>query len=508
MVDVVVVIDVVDLVNVVDLVDVVDVVNVVDLVDLVDLVDVVDVINLVDLVDLVDLAGLVHVVDMVDLIRLTISEQDMSATALFGNTSALGGSSGGNKHLVEFRAGRMTRKGRMVHPDKRKGLLYVYQGEDSLMHFCWKDRTTGEVEDDLLIFPDDCEFVRVNECTTGRVYVLKFKSFSKKYFFWMQEPKTDKDDEYCRRINEALNNPPTSGGRGGGGSGAQDGELQNLLNNMSQQQLMQLFGAGQISGLSSLLGTMGNNSSSSGNSSTRPSAGSGGSSRGGSAPRTTEAPASRTTTTTRARDVPAPTATPPNTAAATQTKSGQIFLSDLKRYFSALGTPPPDGEGASGASSASGAGAGAGAVAAAGGARVDLAEALASPEVVAVASAPDNAQRLQPHLPPAPPEGTQDDVRTTLLSPQFAQAANQFSSALSSGQMGPVMSQFGLAPEAVAAASTGDMHAFLKSLEDATPAVDKRKDEADKDKPKEELTNKPADKKADKKDDDAEMSLD
>lgn len=110
----------------------------------------------------------------------------MSATALFGNTSGLGGSSGGNKHLVEFRAGRMTLKGRMVHPDKRKGLLYVYQGEDSLMHFCWKDRTTGEVEDDLLIFPDDCEFVRVNECTTGRVYVLKFKSFSKKYFFWMQ----------------------------------------------------------------------------------------------------------------------------------------------------------------------------------------------------------------------------------------------------------------------------------------------------------------------------------
>lgn len=96
-------------------------------------------------------------------------------------------------------------------------------------------------------------------------------------------------------------------------------------------------------------------------------------------------------------------------------------MSDLKRYFSALGTPPPDGENAPGGSSGT-----AGASGATGaGARVDLAEALASPEVVAAASSPANAQRLQPHLPPAPPEGTQDDVRTTLLSPQFAQVNPQ-----------------------------------------------------------------------------------
>lgn len=73
-----------------------------------------------------------------------------------------------------------------------------------------------------------------------------------------QEPKTEKDDDLCRRINEALNNPPTSGNRSVGTSSTQEGELQNLLNNMSQQQLMQLFGGvGQIGGLSSLLGTMG-----------------------------------------------------------------------------------------------------------------------------------------------------------------------------------------------------------------------------------------------------------
>lgn len=110
----------------------------------------------------------------------------MPSGALFGNSHAIGGSSGGVKHLVEFRAGRMTLKDKMVEPDKRKGFLYLYQSDDSLIHFCWKDRTTGVVEDDLIIFPDDCEFVKVSQCTTGRVYVLKFKTSSRKLFFWMQ----------------------------------------------------------------------------------------------------------------------------------------------------------------------------------------------------------------------------------------------------------------------------------------------------------------------------------
>ncbi len=63
--------------------------------------------------------------------------------ALFGN----GGGTRGVKNLVEFKAGKMNIKDKMVQPDKRKGLVYVYQSEDSLMHFCWKDRNTGIVED-------------------------------------------------------------------------------------------------------------------------------------------------------------------------------------------------------------------------------------------------------------------------------------------------------------------------------------------------------------------------
>ena len=39
---------------------------------------------------------------------------------------------------------------------------------------------------DLIIFPEDCEFKRVSQVTSGRVYVLRFKAGSKRLFFWMQ----------------------------------------------------------------------------------------------------------------------------------------------------------------------------------------------------------------------------------------------------------------------------------------------------------------------------------
>jgi len=64
------------------------------------------------------------------------------ATSLFGN---LGRSA--SKNLLEFKAGKMNLNGTTVTADKRKGLVYLYQSDDSLMHFCWKDRGTSKVED-------------------------------------------------------------------------------------------------------------------------------------------------------------------------------------------------------------------------------------------------------------------------------------------------------------------------------------------------------------------------
>ena len=127
------------------------------------------------------------------------------ALPLFGGTQQKT-----TKNLIEFKAGKMVQKGKMVHPDTRKGLIYVYKSDDSLTHFCWKDRATGEVVDDLIIFPDDADFSRVKQCTTGRVYIMKFRSSNRRFFCWMQEPKEDKDEEYCKKVNEILNGTAAS----------------------------------------------------------------------------------------------------------------------------------------------------------------------------------------------------------------------------------------------------------------------------------------------------------
>lgn len=80
------------------------------------------------------------------IILAALSLSRMSSGALF--PSLVPGSRGSSsKYLVEFRAGKMSLKGSTVTPDKRKGLVYIQQTDDSLIHFCWKDRTSGNVED-------------------------------------------------------------------------------------------------------------------------------------------------------------------------------------------------------------------------------------------------------------------------------------------------------------------------------------------------------------------------
>lgn len=126
----------------------------------------------------------------------------MARPILFApQNSNLGGSRDGSNYLVQFRAGRMEMRGTTVYPINTKGkclpfrqttctfsrivvrsrlnidknlsfwflgLVYLQQSsEDGLMHFCWKERETNKVVEDLILFPDDAEFKRVPQCTTG-----------------------------------------------------------------------------------------------------------------------------------------------------------------------------------------------------------------------------------------------------------------------------------------------------------------------------------------------------
>lgn len=105
---------------------------------------------------------------------------------------------------VEFRAGRMDWDGKMVKPDKRKGKIVLSTSEEEqLMHFQWYDREKNEVATDLIVI-NDAYLERIEKCTTGRVYLLRFTSSDKKLFFWMQEPKTEKDAELVKTFNETI----------------------------------------------------------------------------------------------------------------------------------------------------------------------------------------------------------------------------------------------------------------------------------------------------------------
>ncbi|KAG6625544.1 26S proteasome regulatory subunit RPN13-like isoform X1 [Carya illinoinensis] len=108
--------------------------------------------------------------------------------------------------MLEFRAGKMFFDGKRVVPDTRKGLVRIARGEEGLVHFQWIDRTKNAVEDDQIVFPDEAFFEKVNQ-SSDRVYILKFDSDDRKFFFWMQEPNSDGDSQLCSAVNYHLNRP-------------------------------------------------------------------------------------------------------------------------------------------------------------------------------------------------------------------------------------------------------------------------------------------------------------
>eukprot|EP00930_Biecheleria_cincta_P015283 TRINITY_DN1279_c0_g2_i1.p1 TRINITY_DN1279_c0_g2~~TRINITY_DN1279_c0_g2_i1.p1 ORF type:complete len:303 (+),score=87.70 TRINITY_DN1279_c0_g2_i1:52-909(+) len=149
---------------------------------------------------------------------------------------------------AEFKAGRMDWDGRMVTADKRKGKIVLFTSEeDQLTHLTWWDRDKNEQVTDLIVI-NDAYFERVEKCTTGRVYILRFTSSDKKMFFWMQEPKDEKDAGNIKKFNDAIGAtipekqtgatgaPATSATPATGATPAIDPALRAMLSQLLQQQ--------------------------------------------------------------------------------------------------------------------------------------------------------------------------------------------------------------------------------------------------------------------------------
>ena len=59
------------------------------------------------------------------------------------------------RFILAFKAGRALRRDgtNFVDPKPEKGAIILYDGEDDLLHFVWKDRATGNVEEVRAVFP-------------------------------------------------------------------------------------------------------------------------------------------------------------------------------------------------------------------------------------------------------------------------------------------------------------------------------------------------------------------
>ncbi|CAO3684023.1 unnamed protein product [Umbelopsis vinacea] len=333
------------------------------------------------------------------------------------------------RHLIEFNAGKCIRNGSQLKPDLRKGVIFMDQSDDQLMHLYWKERVGSTIEDDLIIFPEEAEMKRVPECTTGRVYLLQFKSSNQKLFFWMQDKDESKDEERVAKLNRLINDPQS----------VVEEQQQNARSEMEEESesaadMLNLLSGGQDLGINQeqflqFLQTAGGLGGTIPNSSPI----------GGDGPPNqnviTSAPSSRR------GSGRSDTGEQQREEGSQGTDSSQLSsnqLSDLRNILSEIRVPQGVEQTVS----------------------LDLSSVLTSEAVRSILNDSEVASALFPHL----PEGSQhtnEELQEIMHSPQFRQSLHRLSVALQSGQLGPLMSQLGLDPSA-----GNGVEAFLTAIEE------------------------------------------
>ena len=108
------------------------------------------------------------------------------------------------KVLVEFKAGKMTFDGRIVRPDRRKGIIKVTQDPYGMKQFQFVDAESKNIIESFYIFPGDAKFEKVKQ-SKDRVFLLEFPSTQQRHFYWMQEADKATDQENATKLHNVIN---------------------------------------------------------------------------------------------------------------------------------------------------------------------------------------------------------------------------------------------------------------------------------------------------------------
>ncbi|KAG0200304.1 Squalene epoxidase [Mortierella sp. GBA30] len=296
-----------------------------------------------------------------------------------------------DNHLLEFKAGRCFRTTgtNTVKPDPTKGLIYLAE-EDGLMHFYWKNRTNGDIEDDLILFPGDAELVSVPQCTTGRVVMLQFKSSSQKLFFWHQEASSDRDQIVLQQVNSLIHS-----------QGDEDDE-EYMEEDVAMEDVEDTANNGSV------------------------------------------APANIAPSAAFAPAAPISSNTESQIAAGGSSLTSQQ-MDQLRHLLGGIQVPQTTQR-----------------------SNLRLDHVLTPAAVAPLLNNPQICAALFPHLPESS-ERTPEEIQAIVRTPQFSQALVSLSTALESGQLGPLLRQFGLGPNA------GDgVEGFLNAIEEQAKKEEKK----------------------------------
>jgi len=337
-------------------------------------------------------------------------------------------------YLAEINCGRMVMNEttKMVEPQLEKGLLYVKQMDDTLIHLVWKERGVANSkipEDDLIVFEGDCSVRLIKQLPDHRVFLVRWNQTNTRKIYWMQHTDKTKDEELVKDLDTALNNTTeaqkkqreknkSSSKKDGSEKAAAGGlDLASLMGGEagSSEILNQLMQSGALdqNTMTSLLQQMG------------------GANMGGSSEEKSETAAAAET----------PKSSKPS-------KKAKLGAADLQNAFGMVSQKSSKKT-------------------------YDLTKVLGSESLVDMLSNKEVQERLNTHMPKDEKiKETKEELRAAVGSPQYQQAVQAFQEALESGQLAPVLQQFNLPESAISAAKTGDVKAFAEAMESSSKKDD------------------------------------